>query len=163
MWLLSLSKMTPCLGATLALGDRPHSASCVSLSINLLSLHYGSPLKSFLHEAKDLHLAACPRNSSETGDMTMLLCPIFLQHLHEGQRRRWSSPPSHFSFDYKNVAHLVLRAEPSCLPAFLLYKHPILIKLLHTLKKKKNRSCVLRMVWKDRKGLSPWYWISLCA
>ena len=45
-------------------------------------------------------------------------------------RRRWCSFPMYFSFDYKNVAQLVLRAEPSCLPTHVLHRHPILINLL---------------------------------
>ena len=36
--------------------------------------------------------------------------------------RRWCSLPMHFSFDFKNVAQLVLRAEPSCLPPCVLHK-----------------------------------------
>ena len=38
--------------------------------------------------------------------------------------------PYDFSFDYKNVAQLVLRAEPSCLLTYVLHKHPILTNLL---------------------------------
>ena len=38
--------------------------------------------------------------------------------------------PYDFSFDYKNIAQLVLRAEPSCLLTYVLHKHPILINLL---------------------------------
>ena len=47
--------------------------------------------------------------------MTTLLCIIFLKHLYKERGIRWSSPPPHFSLDYKNVAHLVLGVEPSCL------------------------------------------------
>ena len=103
---------------------------CVSLSVNLLSPHYGSLLNSFLHEARDLHLAAHPRNSPKTWNTTILLHPIFLQHLYKGRGRRWSSLLSHFSFDCKTVANLVLRAEPSCLPACILHMHLTLINLL---------------------------------
>ena len=38
--------------------------------------------------------------------------------------------PSPRSFDYKNAACLILRAEPPCLPACILHKHPILVNLL---------------------------------
>ena len=39
-------------------------------------------LESFLHEAKDPHLAALPRDSPETWHMTILTCPnfVFLKH-----------------------------------------------------------------------------------
>ena len=36
-------------------------------------------------------------------------------------------PPPHFSFDYKTVAHQVLRTASSCLPACKLHKHFTLI------------------------------------
>ena len=42
--------------------------------------------------------------------------------------RRWCSLPVHLSFDYKNVAQLVLRAEPSCLPTCVLHKHSCINK-----------------------------------
>ena len=78
---------------------------CVFLSINLLSLNYSSLLNSFLCKAKDPHLAAHPRNSPKTWDVTILSYPIFLQHLYKVSRRRWSSLSPHFSFDFKNVTH----------------------------------------------------------
>ena len=56
---------------------------CVSLSINLLSLYNGSVLNSFLCKAKDLHLAASPRNLPETWDMTPPSGPLFLQHFYK--------------------------------------------------------------------------------
>ena len=62
--------------------------------VSLLSLYYCSPLNSFLHKAKDPHLVACPRNALETWDMTILLQPIFLQHLYKGRGGRWSPLPS---------------------------------------------------------------------
>ena len=40
--------------------------------------------------------------------------------------RRWSPPPF-FSFDYKNVALIVLRAALPCLTACISRKHPMLI------------------------------------
>ena len=43
-----------------------------------------------------------------------------------------SSPPPHFSIDYKNEALFVLREELSCLPSYILHKHPILINPLFT-------------------------------
>ena len=69
---------------------RPHASEsadilsvwCVFPLINLLSGWYGLLLNSFLCEAEDPYLAACPRNSPKTWDMTtILLCPILLQHL----------------------------------------------------------------------------------
>ena len=93
------------------------SIECVSLS-----LHYGSLLNSFLCEAKDLTWWPVPGTYPETWDMTTLLCVIFLKHLYKGRRIRWSSPSPHFSFDYKNVAHLVLGVEPSCLPICFLHR-----------------------------------------
>ena len=74
---------------------------CVSLSVNLLSLYYGSLLNSFLCEAKDPHLVAHPRTLTETWDMTTLLRPIFLQHLDKGRRRKWSFPLPHFALIIK--------------------------------------------------------------
>jgi len=102
---------------------------CVQLSYGptLISIpifiYYGSCLNSSLHEAKDHHLT--------------LTWPILGTHLRsrtwpsshtpfswtylQKKGRSWFSLPPYFSFDYKNVAHLVLRAEPSCLPAFILH------------------------------------------
>ena len=50
---------------------------------SLLSLFCGSDLEFFLLEAKDPHMVAHPRNLPETWDMTILLCPIFLQPLYK--------------------------------------------------------------------------------
>ena len=58
------------------------SVECVYPLINLFSCWYGLLLNSFLCEADGPYLAACPRNSPKTWDMTtILLCPILLQHL----------------------------------------------------------------------------------
>ena len=110
--------------------------TCRPWNVHLCFVFYGLLLNSFLCKAKDSHLGAHPRNLSETWDMTIPLGPIFLQQLYKGSRRRWFSLPPHFSFCYKNVAHLVLGEELSCLPASILRKYPILINLL--LIKKKN-------------------------
>ena len=55
---------------------------CVSLLTNLFALYYGSLLNSFLHEAKDPHLMASPRDSLETCDMTVFLHPFFWQQYY---------------------------------------------------------------------------------
>ena len=60
---------------------------CVSLLVNLFSFYYGSLLNSFLHEAKDPHLAAHPRDSPETWDMTLLWCPIFSCNRRQAGRK----------------------------------------------------------------------------
>lgn len=39
---------------------------------------------------------------------------------------RWTFPPHAFSFDYKTIAHQVLRTTSSCLPACKLHKHSTL-------------------------------------
>ena len=40
---------------------------------------------------------------------------------------KWSFPPPHFFFDYRTVAHYVLRVAPSPLPTCKPHKHPVLI------------------------------------
>ena len=45
--------------------------------VNLISLYYSSLLNFFLCQAKDPHLAACPRNSLHTWHTTIFLCPKF--------------------------------------------------------------------------------------
>ena len=45
-------------------------------------------------------------------------------------RKKAVFSPSPLSLDYKNVAHLILKAELLCLPACISHKHPIL-NLLH--------------------------------
>ena len=61
--------------------EMAHTLSVEYLSpwINLLSLYYGSLLNSFLCEAKNPYLAAHPRDSPETWDVTILSGPTFLQ------------------------------------------------------------------------------------
>ena len=46
--------------------------------------------------------------------------------------RRWSSPPPHFPFDYKNLAHQVLGAVLPCLLPWVSHKSPIQINSLLT-------------------------------
>lgn len=65
------------LPVQLSPSEMVHSISGVYISPNkpaftMLSL----ALEFFLLEAKDPHLAAHPRDSLETWDMTLLLCPI---------------------------------------------------------------------------------------
>ena len=67
--------------------DHILSMECVSLTINLLLLYYGSLLNSFLSETKEPHLAALTRNLAEIWDMTILLHPIFLQPFYKKKKR----------------------------------------------------------------------------
>ena len=101
------------------------------------------------------------------------LAPHFPVHLYKGRGRRWSSLSPNFSFDYKNVAHLVLGAEPSCLPTCILHKHPIVINLLLTCHfascwipsvlrhKEPELHWVLRWVLQFQDGLGLW-WYCCC-
>ena len=77
-------------------------------------IYCGSWLNSFLHEAKDphltltwailgTHLRSRTRPSSHT--------PFSWTSLQK-KGGSWFSLPSHFSFDYKNVAHLFLGQSP---------------------------------------------------
>ena len=71
---------------------RPHasesadilSVECVYPLINLLSGWYGLLLNSFLCEAEDPYLAACPRNSPKTWDITIPSCNTFTNEEEEG-------------------------------------------------------------------------------
>jgi len=69
----------------------------------------------FCAKPRTLPLRPCSRNLPEIWDLTILSHSIFLQHLYKGGRR-WSSLPPNSSFDYENVAHVVLRVEPSACP-----------------------------------------------
>ena len=52
---------------------------CLSLNKLTFTLYYGSLLNSVLCEAKDPHLVAPPRDSSEACDMAILFQTILLQ------------------------------------------------------------------------------------
>ena len=86
-------------------------------------IYYGSCLNSFQYEAKDPHLTLTwpilgTHLRSRTWPSSHI--PFFWTSLRK-KGRSWFSPPLHFSFDYRNVAHLVLGAEPFGLPAFILH------------------------------------------
>ena len=116
IWLLSLSKTAHNL-----------SVGCVSPRVSLVFWEGLYPVYtvciSFFTMAHSWILSCVSQGTyPETWDMTILLWVIFLKHLYKGRRIRWSSPTPHFSFDYKNVAHLVLGVEPSCLPICIFHR-----------------------------------------
>lgn len=65
---------------------------CVFLWIHLLSLYFSSLLSSFLSEAKDSRLAACPRDSPRPGIRPSSWVPILLQHNTDSAEAPHTSP-----------------------------------------------------------------------
>jgi len=58
------------------------------------------------------------RNKEDREEELMRKGELWKGDVCSRRRERWSSPPPHFSFDYKTIAHKVLRAALSCPPPY---------------------------------------------
>ena len=132
---------TPYFRAALIFQDHPTPQDCVCLlRLTAFSVWNTETCFHFTMACSGFLSCAKPRTSLDCLSQELTQDLGHAHHLTHfpatpSQRKRKKvvfSPSSFFLFDYKNIACLVLRAEPSCLPACILHKHPVLINLLLT-------------------------------
>ena len=96
--------------------DSTYFSRCYHLSADLNECHDSPSLTSSIGSNTLL-----PQLEGGGNDVSL----TFTQRI----RKKAVFPPHPFSLDYKNLAHLVLGAEPLSLPTYIPHKPPILINL----------------------------------